>query len=922
LRRLIEAGVLALVCLSPWAFGAVEPIAEFCLYAGLCLLLGLWGARMLVVGEISWGRCPVALCLVGLILLGAWQLLPLPSRALAGLSPATARLYDQLLPPQPEILPRGEAREPSSPPPGSTISLYPGQTRHEVMRLLAVLALFAVVRNNIAPAAGLRRLSVAALVVGSLLSLLALIQFFTSPPYTIYWSYPTPGHVFGPFVNKNHFGFYVNLCVGLAVGLLYASGRHVAEGAREGLAPTPGDATAAPLRQGPGARRAAQGSRLEVRSWVPQPLSLLQHPKALWVCAALALMLSAVVFCLSRGAIVSLLVSSALYLMVRVRRSWRLPRHGAGLLMLVLALGLLAWFGFGPVQARLATLWGDKALQEFRLKLWSQVLPLAKDFPLWGTGYGTFQYVEPLRCYDWPRLDIAYTNAENDYLEALVEGGVFRLAVSLLAIAFVFRLGYRAAYRYRAGRTGELALGGLFGFATVVVHSFFDFGLHIPAIALLATVLCALLCALADSEEQMAGAGWERPASRPGRSPLRLGGLASVLGAVTAVVLGLVVCHEGWQAYKTDSLRDASFDLGQPLPGRAGLYAGIARLKEATCRAPADARLHLELAQLYLQGLEDDQEKLQQGMEAAQAAGTWALAWPPASAVHTAAAVAVPWAGAVDPGRTALTTDREELVHTWITPYLRYLLRARDLCPLLVEPHRYLANCTAELEQADSRVAYLGRVTLLVPYDPALWCMLGNECLAREPDRACASWRRSLELSDDYLPVIIKGSAGVLGPQGILDRVLPDKPGLLLAAAAELYPDPGADAGRRPFLAKALALLAAKPTPLTGEDFHTRAAIQRSLGRPALAVAAYEASLAREPGRVDWRYEFAELLHEQGRLPEARRELVAVLAWQPGHAPARQLREVVARETAEGKRRSPVVRAQSTPDGTSPGQQP
>jgi hypothetical protein len=179
-----------------------------------------------------------------------------------------------------------------------------------------------------------------------------------------------------------------------------------------------------------------------------------------------------------------------------------------------------------------------------------------------------------------------------------------------------------------------------------------------------------------------------------------------------------------------------------------------------------------------------------------------------------------------------------------------------------------------------------------------------------------------LELSDDYLAVVIKASAGVLGPQGILDRVLPDKPSLLLAAAAELYPDLGGHVGRQPFLTKALALLEAKPTPLTGEDFHTRAAIQRCLGRPALALADYEAALAREPRQVDWRYEFAELLHEQGRMPEARRELVAVLAWQPGYAPARQLRDVVAREAAEGKRRPPVVRSQPTADGSSAGQSP
>ena len=65
-----------------------------------------------------------------------------------------------------------------------------------------------------------------------------------------------------------------------------------------------------------------------------------------------------------------------------------------------------------------------------------------------------------------------------------------RLAISLLAIGLVFRFGYRAVRRFDGEPTGGLALGALFGFTTLVIHSIGDFGLHLPAIALLATVLC------------------------------------------------------------------------------------------------------------------------------------------------------------------------------------------------------------------------------------------------------------------------------------------------------------------------------------------------------------------------------------------------------------------------------------------------
>ena len=192
-RGSMEAVVLVMVCLSPWAFGAVEPEHEFLLDVGIAVLMILWGARMLLDGQLSWRKCPVAVCLAAWIFLGVWQLTPLPRGLLSRISPVTTRMYDRLLPAQPEVLPFGEPRGVSIPPAGSTLSFYPGATRRELGRYLAILLLFAVVRNNIASSASLRRLGIAALVNGSLLALFGLVQAFSADPQTIYWSYPAPG---------------------------------------------------------------------------------------------------------------------------------------------------------------------------------------------------------------------------------------------------------------------------------------------------------------------------------------------------------------------------------------------------------------------------------------------------------------------------------------------------------------------------------------------------------------------------------------------------------------------------------------------------------------------------------------------------------------------------------------------------------
>jgi tetratricopeptide (TPR) repeat protein len=222
-----------------------------------------------------------------------------------------------------------------------------------------------------------------------------------------------------------------------------------------------------------------------------------------------------------------------------------------------------------------------------------------------------------------------------------------------------------------------------------------------------------------------------------------------------------------------------------------------------------------------------------------------------------------------------------------LVPALKHFLLARNLCPVLPDPHRFIADSVENLERADSRVTYLERVRLLVPNSAELWYLCGNEVLAEDPDRAWSSWRRSLELSPDYLSRILKKSARYLTPSEILERVLPDKPDCLVEAAFQLYPQSAAE--RRPFLEKALDPLKTPPGPRNAGDWHAKARIHKGLGQPLESLAAYRSAIGLEPGQVSWRYEFAQLLYQEGQVREARRELEAVLAQQPEHAAARKL---------------------------------
>src|SRR5262249_50107786 len=124
LRGLIETCVLALVCVSPWAFASVDAEFEFLLTIGLAIAITLWGVRTLLLNEFRWAKCPVSICLAGLFLIGMFQLVSWPHDLLRWIAPGTVRLYDQLLPPEHERVRGTEAASDLSSRPGTTLSLY------------------------------------------------------------------------------------------------------------------------------------------------------------------------------------------------------------------------------------------------------------------------------------------------------------------------------------------------------------------------------------------------------------------------------------------------------------------------------------------------------------------------------------------------------------------------------------------------------------------------------------------------------------------------------------------------------------------------------------------------------------------------------------------------------------------------------
>ncbi len=460
--KVIEWLLISLLAFMPLAFGAVEAWSEEVVLA-LAAAISVCFVLKLVYEENtrliwSWAYIPVAL----FIFVAVFQLIALPSGVLSAISPGTAATKKALL----SDLPNS----------GSllrfmALSFYPQATKQNLRLVLAVAAVFFVVVNIYRREEQIKRLLAAIVVIGGSIAVLALAQNLFGNGQ-IYWCVPTgSGQAYsGPFIHHSHYGQFMNLCIGAALGLVMVKVHEAFAGKRI----TP------PL----------------VFEYISSP-----DAKVIWFLPAMIIIGAATVFlALTRGGMVSMLIAAGFTtLVVTSRRSLK----GGGWIMTLMALGAficVLYIGFDAVYDRLATL---RALHgyEGRWQILKDLSVSFRRFPLLGTGLGTHEVVYPM--FDRSTIPSLAVHAENEYAQAAEETGLIGLAALVVFAIFVW-----ASYARNVRGTPQggnpnasmpihsAAYGLGFGLLAIMLHSLSDFGQHLPANALLSGVSCALLLAL------------------------------------------------------------------------------------------------------------------------------------------------------------------------------------------------------------------------------------------------------------------------------------------------------------------------------------------------------------------------------------------------------------------------------------------
>lgn len=433
LSRAIFVLLPVMMIFSAVAYGAVDvwSLGVNSILAGLIAIFWLFDARK--TGEFRFNSSFLQIPLLGLIVIGIIQLLPLRSPA--------------------------EANEILSIPAVSSLSLNPYLTRLFVIQLMIAFVFFAAALTFVNNRKRYQSMALTIIVFSSVIAFYGILQHLSNPE-AIYGLRPFgQSSPFASFFNKHHFAAFMEMTLGLTLGLLF------------------GDAT--------------------------------RKNKKIFLIIAVVIMGMAILLTGSRGGLISLLAVLGFVILVNfiknreiknknasedlknffLRRNLILFGGGFALILIlffaVLFVGgeqsLLRGFGFMSTEGDIST---------GRTHFWWVALQIFFDYPIIGTGFDS--YGVAFTQYDTWSGVFRVEQAHNDYLQILADGGILSFICVASFIFLFFKQGLQAVKKDNEKFVTHGTIGALAGCFGILIHSFFDFPLRTPSNALFFLMLAAL----------------------------------------------------------------------------------------------------------------------------------------------------------------------------------------------------------------------------------------------------------------------------------------------------------------------------------------------------------------------------------------------------------------------------------------------
>lgn len=310
------------------------------------------------------------------------------------------------------------------------LTIYAQATMKEIIKLLSFFIIFLITLNVVEERGQFKKIFLSIIFWALILSFYGLIRkyFVLEKEFT---------YSFSTFGSKNHFAAYMVMVAPLTIG--YA-------------------------------------------------LSYRDRTKRFLLGFAAALICASVFLSLSRAGSLSLTFSLLLMAFLLRKERAIIERYWVIGLAVVFGIIFILIAGFRPIKEAFLVFgqaWSG------RLDIVRDSINIVKDFPLFGVGWGNFQYIFTL--YRKFLTHFYYIHLHNDHLQLIIEMG---LIASFFYYLFLFKVLREILTEFRKRRdpfVKSLAVGGWCGLLGVLFHSFFDFNFHIPAVIFLFWLILGLI---------------------------------------------------------------------------------------------------------------------------------------------------------------------------------------------------------------------------------------------------------------------------------------------------------------------------------------------------------------------------------------------------------------------------------------------
>jgi O-antigen ligase len=442
--------LLALIVWAPIPLGSNRiwawMILEIWAYALLAAWLVLFALGRVRISEALAGAKPAWVVLALWIGLQTLHVIPMPREVVGALSPMTERMQALVE----EIGIRREAW---------TLSVEPHASRVSLLKTIAYAAIFFLTLALVNRRSRMLMLARVVTYAAVALSVYAVLMHLagTTQDYLgskIYHG----GSASGTYVNRNHFAGFLEMTLAIGIGLLIAD-----------LSDRTPDSW-------------KKFARMTIE-WILSPKMVLR--------LALCVLVIALTTTHSRMGNTAFFSALIIAGVVGIALSRYATRNTVILLASLIAIDLFivgSWFGVEKLAQRIEQTTVEEVQGREEPAAYS--LELVRDFAVFGAGPGSFYVV--FSRYRPETVRAFYDHAHNDYAEFASESGILGFAILGTFVALSLGAALLAQWRRRDPLMRGMAFACVMGVASLLIHSWTDFNLQIPANAVLFMVTLAL----------------------------------------------------------------------------------------------------------------------------------------------------------------------------------------------------------------------------------------------------------------------------------------------------------------------------------------------------------------------------------------------------------------------------------------------